>query len=91
MTFDDIDFVVTHQANARLIEAILDEVGVPRDKTYTTVHKYGNTSSASIGTALDEAVRAGKIKPGDNVAMAGIGAGFTWAGTVITWTADGAE
>jgi len=88
LTFADIDFVVTHQANQRLIENILETVGVPTEKTYTTVHKYGNTSSASIGTALDEAVRAGKIKPGDTVAMAGIGAGFTWAGTVINWTAE---
>ncbi|NOZ87404.1 MAG: ketoacyl-ACP synthase III [Deltaproteobacteria bacterium] len=83
---DDIDFVVTHQANLSLIRAILEKAGIPEKKTHTTVHKYGNTSSASIGTVLDEAYRAGKIKRGDLVAMAGIGAGFTWSGSVIRWT-----
>ena len=86
LTIGDIDFVVTHQANQRMIEAILKVLEVPVEKTYMCVNKYGNTSSGSIGTALDEAVRAGKIKPGMNVAMAGIGAGFTWAGTVLKWT-----
>ena len=86
MTGDDIDFVVTHQANLRMIEVIMKNAGKPMDKTHTTVQKYGNTSSGTIGTALDEAVRMGKVKPGDNVALAGIGAGYTWGGTVIRWT-----
>jgi len=86
LTFADVDFVVTHQANQRMIEAILKDVEVPVSKTYMCVSRYGNTSAGSIGTALDEAVRHGKIQPGMNVAMAGIGAGFTWSGCVIRWT-----
>jgi len=86
LTIDQVDFLVTHQANMRLIESIMNEVGIPGTKSYTTVQKYGNTSSGTVGTALDEAYRAGKFKPGDKVALAGIGAGFTWSGTVINWT-----
>jgi 3-oxoacyl-[acyl-carrier-protein] synthase-3 len=86
LTVDQVDFLVTHQANMRLIEAIMGKVGITGTKSYTTVQKYGNTSSGTIGTALDEAYRAGKLKPGDKVVLAGIGAGFTWSGTVINWT-----
>jgi len=86
LTVDQVDFLVTHQANMRLIESIMGEVGIPGTKSYTTVQKYGNTSSGTVGTALDEAYRAGKFKPGDKVVLAGIGAGFTWSGTVINWT-----
>ena len=60
--------------------------GLPMEKTYTTIQKYGNTSSGTIGTALDEAFRSGKIKKGDTVVLAGIGAGYTWGGSVIRWT-----
>jgi 3-oxoacyl-[acyl-carrier-protein] synthase-3 len=86
MTKDDVDFVVTHQANLRMIQAIMKKVGLPMEMTHTTVQKYGNTSSGTIGTALDEAVRLGKVKPGDTVVLAGIGAGYTWGGCVIRWT-----
>jgi 3-oxoacyl-[acyl-carrier-protein] synthase-3 len=86
LTVDQVDFLVTHQANMRLIEAIMGSVGISGTKSYTTVQKYGNTSSGTVGTALDESYRAGKLKAGDNVVLAGIGAGFTWSGTVINWT-----
>ncbi len=86
LTMDQVDFLVTHQANMRLIEAIMGEVGISGTKSYTTVQKYGNTSSGTVGTALDEAYRAGKFKQGDKVVLAGIGAGFTWSGTAINWT-----
>ncbi|MCP4501357.1 MAG: ketoacyl-ACP synthase III [Deltaproteobacteria bacterium] len=79
----DLDFVVTHQANLRLIEAVLDDVGVPMSKTYTTVEKYANTLVASLPITLDEAVRAGHIKEGDLVLLTAIGAGMTWGAHLI--------
>jgi 3-oxoacyl-[acyl-carrier-protein] synthase-3 len=91
LTIDQIDFLVTHQANLRMIETIMSEVGIPGHKSYTTVQKYGNTSSGTVGTALDEAYLAGKLKPGDKVVLAGIGAGYTWSGTVINWTLPAPE
>ena len=68
LTIEQVDFLVTHQANMRLIEAIMGKVGIPGTKSFTTVQKYGNTSSGTVGTALDEAYQAGKFKPGDSTA-----------------------
>jgi 3-oxoacyl-[acyl-carrier-protein] synthase-3 len=79
----DIDILIPHQANVRIIEATAKHAGISMDKVYVNVDKYGNTSSASIPIALDEAIEAGKIKDGTTVMMVAFGAGFTWASMVI--------
>jgi len=81
----DIDMVVPHQANIRIIDSAVKRLGLPEDKFYVNLHKYGNTSAASIPIALDEAIQAGKIKKGDMVAVVGFGAGLTWAAGVMKW------
>ncbi len=81
----DLDFFIPHQANKRIIESAASRLKLPPEKVYVNLPKYGNTSAASIAIALDEAVRGGRIKRGDNVAMAGFGAGLTWASLVMKW------
>jgi 3-oxoacyl-[acyl-carrier-protein] synthase III len=85
MTGDDISLLVPHQANIRIIEATARYAGVPMEKVYVNVHRYGNMSSATVPVALDEALEAGRIRPGDNVLIAAFGAGFTWGSTVLRW------
>ncbi|CAN5266953.1 ketoacyl-ACP synthase III [soil metagenome] len=81
----DIDRVIPHQANVRIIDAITERLGLPRDRAFVNLTKYGNTSAASIAIALDEASRTGAIKRGDNILLVAFGAGLTWAATVIRW------
>ena len=85
LTNDDIDCFVPHQMNARMIEAVCKRLDFPMDKVMTNIDKYGNTSAASIPLALDEAVRADRIKRGDMVLMAAMGAGMTWGTVVLKW------
>ena len=85
MDLDQLDFFVPHQANKRIIDSAAKRLQLDGSKVMVNVNKYGNTSAASVGIALDEAVRSGRIKRGDNVAMAGFGAGLTWAGLVMIW------
>lgn len=82
---DDIDCFVPHQANIRIIDAAAKRLGVDMDRVYVNVHKYGNTSAASIPVALYEAVHEGRIKKGDNIVIVGFGAGLTWGSCVIRW------
>lgn len=82
---EDIDMVIPHQANARIIGAIADRLGLPIEKTFMNLDKYGNTSAATIPVALDEAHRQGKIKRGDVVLLVAFGGGFTWASSVVRW------
>jgi 3-oxoacyl-[acyl-carrier-protein] synthase III len=84
-TADDISLLVPHQANLRIIEATAQRLGVPMDKVFVNLHKYGNTSAASIPLALDEARKEGRVKPGDLVALVTFGGGFTWASVVVEW------
>lgn len=81
----DIDFFIPHQANIRIIEAAAKRLGVPMEKVMINVERYGNTSTASIPLALDEAVRSGRINKGDRVVMVGFGAGLTWGAVVVKW------
>jgi 3-oxoacyl-[acyl-carrier-protein] synthase III len=83
LTAQDIDWMVPHQANLRIIEATASRLKLPMDKVFVTIHKYGNTSSASIPTALDEARKTGAIKNGQTVLCVAFGGGFTWGGAVI--------
>jgi 3-oxoacyl-[acyl-carrier-protein] synthase-3 len=84
----DIDQFVFHQANLRIIESVGKLLGMPADKVYINIEKYGNTSAASVPMALVEAVAAGRIKPGDRILMAAFGAGYTAGAAVLEWTAD---
>ena len=83
LTVAQIDKVVAHQANMRIIEAVAKQAGLPLDKFYLNIERYGNTSSASIPIAIDEATEAGKIKQGDLLLMAALGAGFSWGSAVV--------
>lgn len=85
LTTADIDYLVPHQANIRIIQSAAKRVGMPMDKVVVNVDKYGNTSAASIPIALDEAVKDGKIKKGDTIAMVGFGGGLTWAASIVKW------
>ena len=91
LTMADIDQFVFHQANLRIIEHVARELGMPMEKTYLNIEKYGNTSAASVPMALAEAVAAGRIKEGDRVLMVAFGAGYTAAAAVVEWTADPAR
>lgn len=79
----DIDWVVAHQANLRILSQVSSRIDVPLERFVLNIEKYGNTSSASIPIALDEAVRDGRIKPGDTLAMCALGAGISWGGAVV--------
>jgi 3-oxoacyl-[acyl-carrier-protein] synthase III len=81
----DVTHVIAHQANQRIIESALDNLGVAREKCWINIDRYGNTSSASMPITLDEANRAGKLEKGDVIAMMAIGAGMTWGGAVLRW------
>jgi 3-oxoacyl-[acyl-carrier-protein] synthase III len=85
LSVEDIACVIPHQANLRIIEAIGERLGIPREKVFVNVDRYGNTSAASVGIALDEANRSGRIKPGDYVLMVVFGGGLTWASTIVEW------
>jgi 3-oxoacyl-[acyl-carrier-protein] synthase III len=85
LTTADIDLVVPHQANMRIIESAVNRLGLPLEKFFVNLQKYGNTSAASIPIALDEALAEGKIKKGDTVVVVGFGAGLTWAAGVMKW------
>ena len=85
ITSEEIDWFIPHQANIRIMEEVAKRLEIPMEKVIVTVHKYGNTSAASIPTALDEAVRAGKIKRGDLILVNSFGAGFTWGAALFRY------
>lgn len=86
MTKDDIDFLVPHQANIRIIDAAVRRFGLSEDKVIVNLDRYGNMSSASIPVALDEAVREGRIREGDTLVLVGFGGGLTWGAAVLKWS-----
>jgi len=85
LTVDDIDLFVPHQANERITEAAAARLGLPREKVFSNIAEYGNTTAASIPLALRDAEAQGRLKKGDLVALASFGAGFTWAAAVVRW------
>ncbi|MEW5316036.1 MAG: hypothetical protein WDW38_007428 [Sanguina aurantia] len=85
LTTADVDWLVMHQANQRILDAAAARLGLPPHKVVSNLASYGNTSAASIPLALDEAVRGGRVRAGDKIAMAGFGAGLTWAGAIVKW------
>lgn len=85
MSLADIDLLIPHQANLRIIELAARHLGVPMDKVFVNIQEYGNTSAASIPIALVEAIEQGRCRDGDNLCLVGFGAGLTWAAAVIRW------
>jgi len=84
MQLADIDWLIPHQANVRILEATARKLGLPTERLVVTVDHHGNTSAASVPLALDVFVRAGKIRPGHRVLLQGVGGGFTWGATLVT-------
>ncbi len=83
LTGTDIDLMIPHQANIRIIEATAKHASIPMDKVYVNVDRYGNTSAASVPIALDEAIETGRIKDGTTVLLVAFGAGFTWGSMIV--------
>lgn len=84
-TMDQVDLIVPHQANLRIIEAMASQLGLPEEKFVVNIQEYGNTSAASVPLALYEAVQAGRIRDGDRIVLAAFGGGFTYAACALVW------
>jgi len=82
---DDIDIVVPHQANIRIIHTLCDMSGIEREKAFVNIHKYGNTSAATVPIALCEALEQGAVEPNSNILIAAFGAGLTWGAGLVKW------
>jgi 3-oxoacyl-[acyl-carrier-protein] synthase III len=85
LSVDQVDWLLLHQANQRILDAVAQRLGIPAHKVISNMGKYGNTSAASIPLALDEVVRANQVQPGDVIAASGFGAGLTWGAAVFRW------
>ncbi len=81
----DIDWLIPHQANIRIITSTAKKLGIPEEKVVKTVSQHGNTSAASVPLALDQAVRDGRILPGQHIILEGVGGGFTWGSVLVRW------
>jgi len=84
-TLDDVDLVIVHQANMRIIKSVVKDLGIDPEKVFNNLDRYGNTSSASIPLALDEAYRQGRISPGNLILFSGFGAGLAWGTVLMRW------
>mmetsp|Transcript_550 Transcript_550/g.1580 ORF Transcript_550/g.1580 Transcript_550/m.1580 type:complete len:131 (-) Transcript_550:294-686(-) len=85
ITIEQVDWLLLHQANIRIMDSVADRLGLSRDKVLANLEKYGNTSAASIPIALAEAISGGRVKKGDIIAMAGFGAGLSWGAAIVRW------
>ena len=85
MSANELDLVILHQANQRIIDSAVSDLDVPREKVFVNLDRYGNTSGASIPLALDEAVNSNQIQRGDQILLCGFGAGLAWGTAVIHW------
>ena len=81
----DVAWVIAHQANLRILEGVSERVGIPMSRFFTNVDRYGNTSSASVPTAFDEAVEQGKLREGDLLILTALGGGLAWASAAVRW------
>lgn len=88
LSIDDVDWVVPHQANQRIIVTIAERLGIPQERIVSTVEKHGNTSAASIPLALDHLYTGGELSPDDVVVLVGFGAGLTWGAAIVRWTKE---
>ena len=86
MTGDDVNLMVPHQANIRIIESAAKRLKMPMEKVFVNLQNYGNTSAATIPIALSEAKAQGRLNAGDTVLLTGFGAGLTWASAVLKWS-----
>lgn len=84
-SFDDVNLLIPHQANIRIIDHVIKKMGLPKEKVYVNLQKYGNTSAASVPLALDEAATEGRLKRGDLVILSGFGAGLTYGANAVIW------
>jgi 3-oxoacyl-[acyl-carrier-protein] synthase-3 len=85
LSVEDLDLVIPHQANLRISQAVQKSLGLPDEKVFNNIQRYGNTTAASIPIALHECVEAGRIRDGDLVCLAAFGSGFTWGSALIRW------
>lgn len=85
LTLDDIDAFIFHQANIRILDAAVSDLGIDQNKVFTNLQNYGNTSAGSVPLAIDEAIEIGLIKPGSKTVLCGFGAGLTWGAAVFQW------
>jgi 3-oxoacyl-[acyl-carrier-protein] synthase-3 len=85
LELDDIDLLIPHQANVRIIDATARRLGFDEGKVYVNIHSYGNTSAATIPVALTEALEEGRIKPGATIAFTAFGGGLTWGSAIYKW------
>ncbi len=85
LSIDDISLVVAHQANKRILEACAERMKLPLEKMYINIHKYGNTTAATIPIAICEALKEGRLIKGDHIILTAFGAGYTWASAAIKW------
>lgn len=85
LSLNDIDLLIPHQANKRIIDSIAERLGLPSEKAYVNLSKYGNTSAATIPIALKDALDEGKIKKGDTLALVALGAGYVWGASILKW------
>lgn len=85
LKLEDIDAFIFHQANIRILDAAVNDLGIDGEKVFTNLHNYGNTSAGSVPLAIDEAIKVGLIKPGSKSVLCGFGAGLTWGATVFQW------
>lgn len=85
LTAGDVDWLLLHQANIRIMEIVAKRLGIPFEKVITNLSSYGNTSAGSIPIALSEAVQSGQVKEGDIIACAGFGAGLSWGAAIMKW------
>ena len=85
LTTDDVSLFIPHQANQRIVDSVGKRLGIGGDRVYVNLDRYGNTSAASIPIALDEAVRAGRLKEGDILLLDAFGGGLTWGASLIRW------
>ncbi len=85
LTADDVDWLLLHQANIRIMDVVAKRLKIPKEKIITNLASYGNTSAGSIPIALSEAVKSGQVKKGDVIACAGFGAGLSWGSAILRW------
>jgi 3-oxoacyl-[acyl-carrier-protein] synthase-3 len=85
LTLDEIDAFIFHQANIRILDASVSDLGIEQEKVFTNLHNYGNTSAGSVPLAIDEAIQVGLIKPGSKTVLVGFGGGLAWGAAVFQW------
>lgn len=88
LSMDDVDVIIPHQANTRILKAAAKQLGIPMSRIYTNLHKYGNTSAASVPLAVVDAVEEGRLHAGDHIVMVGFGGGLTWGACLVEWSFD---